>query len=329
MKGYEGELGTRDLCQALDVPPRTYYRQRNPTAYPKPKRRSHRRLGQAEKEKILSILTSEGMIDMTVSEIYYTLLDQDQYYCSISTMYLILRENKAIKERRDQRKHPEYVKPVLLAKASNQVWSWDITKLPGPAKGVYYNLYSIIDIHDRFTVGWTVSEKENSSIAQDLINQTCERQDIPAEQLSIHSDRGSPMTSKSVSELLMDLGVIKSLSRPRVPNDNPFSEAQFKTLKYNRTFPKQFGCIQDARQYISQFFDWYNNDHYHSGIAMMTPATLRNGKTEEVIENRTKTLKAAVEKHPERFVKGESHPKRPASEVWINNPNKKSLKVAS
>jgi putative transposase len=183
-----------------------------------------------EKDAILKLLTSDTYIDMTVPTIYYTLLDQGEYYCSPSKMYEILRENKAVKERRDQRRHPKYEKPILKASAPNQVYSWDITKLRGPNKGELYNLYSIIDIYSRMTVGWTVSPYENSTVASDLIEKTCKKQGIKKEQLSIHSDRGSPMKSKTVSELMMDLGVIKSFSRPRVSNDNPYSEAQFKTL---------------------------------------------------------------------------------------------------
>jgi len=224
----------------------TYYRSKKPKRKRKT-RRSHRALTDDEKDVILKLLTSDTYMDMTVPAIYYTLKDQGEYYCSVSIMYAILRESKAVKERRDQLKHPKYVKPVLVAKAPNQVWSWDITKLQGPHKGVLYNLYSIIDIHSRMTVGWTVSPYENSTVARDLIEQTCKKQGIRKEQLSIHSDRGSPMKSKTVGNLMMDLGVIKSFSRSRVSNDNPYSEVQFKTLKYHRTFPKRFGSIQDAQ----------------------------------------------------------------------------------
>ena len=312
----------------MDIPLRTFQRWKNPKKKTEP-RLSPRRFKDEEREEILALLNSEEFVDMTVPEVYHTLLDRGEYYCSISTMYAVLQANKAVKERRDQLKHPEYVKPVLKATAPNQVWSWDITTLNGPCKGINYKLYSILDIYDRSTVGWLLSEKENAALAKVLIEQTCEKHNINKEQLTIHSDRGSPMIAKTTCELLIDLGVIKSVSRPRVSNDNPYSEAQFKTLKYNRTFPKRFGSIQEARQFLREFFEWYNNRHYHSGIAMLTPATIRNGKTEEILEKRKTTLAKAYEKHPERFVRGPSKPKKPPREAWINNPDKKLLKVGA
>lgn len=285
-------------------------------------------MAKEEIETVLRILTDEKYVDLTVSQVYYTLLDQGLYYCSVSKMYGILNANKAVKERRDQLKHPKYEKPVLKATAPNQVWSWDITKIKGPNKGEFYNLYSIIDIYSRMTVGWTISPYENATVARDLIDQTCQKQRIEKEQLVIHSDRGSPMKAKTVAELMMDLGVIKSLSRPRVSNDNPYSEAQFKTLKYHRTFPKQFGCIQDARYFLRTFFIWYNNDHYHSGIAMLPPAVVHSGKENQIIEKRKKTMQMAFSKHPERFVKGKAVTKKVPKESWINHPGQNILKAA-
>lgn len=267
-------------------------------------------------------------MDMTVPVVFYTLKDRGEYLCSVPTMYKILRENKAVKERRDQLKHPKYEKPELVAKAPNQVWSWDITKIRGPHKGVWYNLYSIIDIYSRMTVGWTVSPYENSTVARDLIEQTCQKQGISKEQLVIHSDRGSPMKSKTVGELMMDLGVIKSFSRPRVSNDNPYSEAQFKTLKYHRTFPKRFGSVQDAREFLRTFFDWYNFKHYHSGIAMLPPAAVHDGSADKIIQKRKQTMKMAYEKHPERFVKGYAIVKTVPKESWINQPSQMTLEAA-
>jgi putative transposase len=320
-------LDVKGLCEALDVCPATYYRSKKPEEA-KPPRRSHRRLGDRERKEVLSMLTSETFIDMSVPEAYHTLLDQGQYVCSVSTMYAVLRENQAVKERRDQLKHPEYVKPVLRATGPNQVWSWDITKLKGPYKGGYYSLYKMIDIYSRFVVGWMVSEKENADLASLFIEQTCQKQNILRDRLTIHSDRGSPMKSTTVAEMLIDLGVIKSFSRPRVCNDNPFSESLFKTLKYHRTFPKQFGSIQDARLYINGFFNGYNHEHYHSGIAMMTPATVHLKNTSSVIQKRSQILEKAFEKHPERFVRGIPKPKMVPDEAWINNPAKSNLKVA-
>lgn len=293
-----------------------------------PKRVSKKALTQEEKNIVLNILTSELYIDMSVKEVYYTLLDQGIRHCSISKMYAILRENKAVKERRDQRRHPKHEKPVLKATAPNEVWSWDITKLRGPQKGVLYNLYSIIDIHSRMTVGWTVSPYENATVARDLIEQTCKKQGIPKQQLSIHSDRGSPMKAKTVGELMMDLGVIKSLSRPRVSNDNPYSEAQFKTLKYHRTFPKRFGSIQDAREFLRTFFDWYNFEHYHSGIAMVPPAAVHYDYADQIIEKRKETMNKAFKEHPERFVKGYAVTKTVPKESWINQPSQNTIEAA-
>jgi len=324
---YANDLDVRSLCQSLDVAPATYYRAKQG---PKPKtpRRSHRRLGVLERKAVLDMLTSEEFIDMAVPEVFHTLLDRDEYLCSISTMYVILRENKAVKDRRDQRKHPEYKKPELVATGPNQVWSWDITKLKGPAKGELYNLYVVIDIFSRFVVGWTVSTKENGTIARDFIEKTCQLQGIARDQISLHADRGSPMKCLTVSEMMMDLGILKSFSRPRVSNDNPYSESQFKTLKYHRTFPGRFGSVQDARAFLKGFFEWYNGEHYHSGISMLTPATVHYGKEAPILEKRAATLTVAFEKHPERFVRGLPKPKQVPAEAWINQPTQKVEKVA-
>jgi putative transposase len=319
--------GVYELCKALEVAPATYFRSHDVKTSPV-KRRSIRALTDEEKDFVLKLLNDEKYVDMSVSQVFHHLLDKGQYYCSVSKMYSILRENKAVKERRDQRRHPKYVKPVLKATGPNQVWSWDITKLKGPNKGEYFNLYSIIDIYSRMTVGWTVSPYENGTVARDLIEQTCLKHKVKREQLVIHSDRGSPMKSKTVSELMMDLGVLKSFSRPRVSNDNPFSEAQFKTLKYHRTFPKVFGCVQDARNYLRRFFDWYNNEHFHSGIAMLPPASVHFGFSDQIIEKRTHTMKSAFKKHPERFVKGKTTTRSVPSESWINQPCQNVLEAA-
>ncbi len=320
-------MDTRSLCEALDVAPATYYRSKEAQAEKQP-RRSHRRLGVFEREQILMMLTSEEFIDKTVSEAFHTMLDRGDYLCSVSTMYAILRASSAVKERRDQRRHPEYVKPVLLATAPNQVWSWDITKLKGPNKGDYYCLYVIIDIFSRYIVGWILSHRENSTIARHLFETTCQRQGIPQDRLTIHADRGSPMKSQNLSEMMIDLGILKSFSRPRVSNDNPYSESHFKTLKYRPTFPEKFGSIQDARAFLREFFEWYNCSHYHSGIAMMTPNTVHHGKTESVIQTREHSLKMAYEKHPERFVRGVPKPKHVPAESWINRPCQNTLEAA-
>jgi len=235
-------------------------------------------------------------------------------------MYRILAENQEVRERRDQLRHPNYHKPELLATAPNQVWSWDITKLLGPVKWTYFYLYVLLDIYSRYAAGWLLAREENSSLAKRLIEETCQKQGIGSGQLIIHSDRGSPMTSKPVALMLSDLGVTKSLSRPQVSNDNPYSEAQFKTLKYRPSFPDRFGSVQDARTFCREFFTWYNTEHRHSGIGMMTPEAVHQGRASEITAARQQTLLAAYGHHPERFVRRPPSPPVLPSAAWINPP---------
>lgn len=265
----------------------------------------------------------DRFVDKVPAEIYASLLDEGRYLCSIRTMYRILRENNEVRERRNLLRHPQYKKPELLATEPNQVWSWDITKLKGPAKWTYYYLYVIIDIYSRHVVGWMVARREKAELARNLISETCLRQEIYNDQLLIHSDRGSAMTSKAVALLMSDLGITKSLNRPHVSNDNPYSESQFKTLKYQPSFPERFGSLEDARAFCQRFFEWYNNEHYHSGIALMTPAMVHYGEAKNCNRKRQLVLSKAFEKNPERFVKG--HPKvlELPEEVWINPPESK------
>ena len=300
----------------------TYYRSRKaPAARREGARPTPRRaLSEAEKEDVLSVLHEDRFIDKAPFAVYAALLDEGLYLCSIRTMYRILKANKEIRERRNQARHPEYTKPELLATAANEVWSWDITKLKGPEKWTYYYLYVIIDIFSRYVVGWMIAPRENAELAEALITETCWRQSIEPEQLSIHSDRGSPMTSKVVAQLMADLGVTKSLSRPHVSNDNPYSEAGFKTLKYHPTFPAKFGSLEDARAFCQGFFDWYNREHYHSGIALLTPETVHYGKAQECTDARQVVLSAAFDAHPERFVHGVPTALQLPKEVWINPP---------
>lgn len=260
-------------------------------------------------------------MDKAPTAVYAKLLDEGRFLCSPSTMYRILRANKEVKERREQLRHPEYKKPELIAIAPNQVWSWDITKLLGPVKWTYYYLYVIIDIYSRYTVGWMIASRETGTLAKEFIGQTCARQGISEDQLVIHSDRGTSMTSKTVALLLADLGVTKSLSRPQVSNDNPYSESHFKTLKYQPMFPKRFGSIEDARAFCRRFFDWYNNEHYHSGIALMTPATVHHGRAQECDANRQIILSSAFAEHPERFVNGAPKTLILPEAAWINPPS--------
>lgn len=253
-------------------------------------------------------------------EIYATLLDEGRYFASVSTMYRLLRENTETCERRDQLIHPVYQRPELLAEGPNQVWSWDITKLMGPAKWRYYNLYTILDIFSRYVVGWMVAERESAELAKRLIKQTTLKQGVQPGQLTIHADRGSSMTSKPVAFLLADLGVTKTHSRPHTSNDNPYSEAQFKTLKYCPEFPERFGSLEDARAFCQGFFTWYNSEHHHSGIGLLTPEDMHHGRAERVLAGRQETLSAAYERHPERFVNKPPAPPAVPTAAWINPP---------
>jgi putative transposase len=235
-------------------------------------------------------------------------------------MYRILDENNEVRERRNQLRHPNYVKPELLATKPNELWSWDITKLLGPAKWTYYYLYVILDVYSRFVVGWMIASGESASLAKELIAETCTRQGIQPDQLTIHADRGSSMTSKPVAFLLADLGVTKTHSRPHVSNDNPYSESQFKTLKYRPDYPDRFGCQQDARSWAKDFFDWYDYEHHHTALGLLTPADVHYGRAQAVIQQRQQVLQAAYRKNPERFVKGLPKPPQLPDAVWINPP---------
>ena len=259
-------------------------------------------------------------MDKTPREIYATMLDEGQYLCSVRTMYRILAEDSASKERRDQLRHPAYKKPELLATGPNQVWSWDITKLLGPEKWTYYYLYVILDIFSRYVVGWTLAHRESSEIASRLIRESVEKQEVNEDELTLHSDRGPSMASHSVAQLLGTLGVTKSHSRPHVSNDNPFSESQFKTMKYCPQFPKRFGGFDDSLTFCREFFPWYNDVHYHTGIGLLTPASLHYNQAEDILRSRQVTLDGAYQKHPERFVKKRPAPSKLPAAVWINPP---------
>ena len=245
-----------------------------------------RALSSDEREAVRAVLNSERFQDCAPAAIQATLLDEGQYLCSTRTMYRVLEEDGATRERRDQLIHPPYQKPELLATAPNQLWSWDITKLRGPAKWTYFYLYVILDVFSRYVVGWMVALRESAGLASKLIEETCEKQNIQPGQLGLHADRGSAMRSKPVALLLADLSVTKTHSRPYTSNDNPYSESQFRTMKYRPEFPDRFGCIQDSRAFCQTFFPWYNDDHRHSGIGMMTPAMVHYGLAPAVRENR-------------------------------------------
>ena len=280
-----------------------------------------------EKEMILSIMNSEDYYDKSPAYIYYSLLDSGVYLCSIRSMYRILKENDQSKERRKIIHHGKYEKPELLAEKPNEVWSWDITKLKGPAKWIYYYLYVIIDIFSRYVVGWHIAYREESRIAKELIYQSLLKQEIGKDQLTIHADRGSSMRSKPVAVLLSDLGVTKSHSRPYQSNDNPYSESQFKTLKYQPLFPERFENIESARDYCRDFFQWYNQEHYHSGIGYYTPESVHYGYCNEICNNRSEVLLDAYFTNPGRFRNKIPRPLKPPKEAWINQPKKEVIKT--
>jgi putative transposase len=279
-----------------------------------------RALGEQERETVRAVLNSARFQDCAPAAIQATLLDEGQYLCSTRTMYRVLEQDGATRERRAQLTHPEYRKPELLATAPNQLWSWDITKLRGPAKWTYFYLYVILDVFSRYVVGWMVAPRESAVLASKLIEETSEKQIILPDQLTIHADRGSSMRSKPVAFLLADLSITKTHSRPYTSNDNPYSESQFRTLKYRPEFPDRFGSLQDARAFCHTFFAWYNQDHRHSGIGMMSPAMVHHGVAPEVRENRQLILDAAYAAHPDRFVRRPPVPLPLPKEVWINKP---------
>jgi putative transposase len=315
-------------CEALAVSRASLYRRRSAvcvkttaaTCDKRKSNRSHRALSPQQRTAVLDALHSEPFMDQSPREVYATLLDEGTYLCSVRTMYRILSENGPVKERRNQRKHPQYTKPELLATGPNQVWSWDITKLLGPEKWTYYYLYVILDIYSRHTVGWMLAHRESSDLASRLIRETIEKQGVSEDQLTIHSDRGPSMTSHSVAQLLASLSVTKSHSRPHVSNDNPFSESQFKTLKYRPEFPSRFGSYEDALSFCRRFFKWYDDENYHTGIGLLTPSVLHYGHAEEVLAARHKTMQAAYQRHPERFVSGSPKRQQVPPAVWINPP---------
>jgi putative transposase len=280
-----------------------------------------RALRTEERETVRAVLNSVRFQDCAPAAIQATLLDEGQYLCSTRTMYRVLEQDGATRERRDQLTHPEYQKPELLATAPNQLWSWDITKLRGPVKWTYFYLYVILDVFSRYVVGWMVAPRESAELARKLIEETSEKQVILPDQLTIHADRGSSMRSKPVAFLLADLSITKTHSRPYTSNDNPYSESQFRTMKYRPEFPDRFGCIQDSRAFCQPFFAWYNDDHRHSGIGMMTPAMVHYGQAPLIREKRQIILDAAYATHPDRFVRRPPTPLPLPKEVWINKPH--------
>jgi putative transposase len=318
-------VGTATACQSTGWPRSSWYRthRRSPAPPPPPRpapRPQPRALSAAERQQVLDTLHAERFWDAAPASVYATLLDKGQYLASIATMYRLLRADGETGDRRRHATHPARVKPELVATAPNQVYSWDITKLAGPAKWTWYYLYVLLDIYSRYVVGWMVAAREAAVLAERLLAEAITAQGIDAGQLAVHADRGTSMTSKPVAMLLADLGVTKSHARPHVPDDNPYSESQFKTLKHHPRFPDRFGSIEDARAFCQRFFGWYNFEHRHSGIALLTPADVHHGRASQVITARAAVLDGAYAQHPERFVRKPPQPPRLPQAVWINQP---------
>ena len=313
------QVGVAPICEAIGVSRASLYRRRRPRQL-SPRPTPARSLSEPERREVLQVLHSERFVDAPPAQVHATLLEEGSYLCSPRTMYRILARSGEQRERRDQLQHPRYARPELVATAPNQVWSWDITKLKGPVKLYYFYLYVILDIFSRYVVGWMIAEAENAGLAERLIEQSCIKQGIVPEQLTLHADRGSPMRSKAVAQLLAELGIDKSHGRPRVSNDNPFSEALFKTAKYRPAMPDRFGDAAHAREIFRATFGWYNNEHHHSGIVYLTPSVVHHGRADAILDRRHGARMAAYLAHPERFVRGRPQRERLPAAVWINPP---------
>jgi putative transposase len=316
-------VGTRPACRALGAAPATIYRRRRPPE-PRPQRPRPvpaRSLSQPEREAVLGLLHSERFVDCSPAQVWATLLDEGRYLASERTMYrLLAARHGSVRERRDQLTHPPYERPELLAERPNELWSWDVSKLKGPAKWTAFYLYVILDVFSRYCVGWTVQHRESAQLAKALIAQAVEQQQIARGQLTVHADRGPAMRSKPVAFLLADLGVLKTHSRPYTSTDNPYSEAHFKTLKYRPEFPGRFQNIVSARAFCRTFFHWYNHQHRHSGIGLMTPAAVHHGHAKALHAERARVLEAAYATTPERFVRRPPRPPALPAAAWINKP---------
>lgn len=315
------EVGVAPACKALAVSRATWYRrQAPPVPWSGTRVPPSRALSQPERSRIIDAMTSPRFVDRSPAEAVATLLEEGVYLGSERTVYRVLAAEQLVRERRSQRAHPAYERPELVASEINQVWSWDITKLLGPQKWTYYYLYVIMDLFSRYIVGWMLADRENATLASTLIEQSCVKHGVAPGTLVLHSDRGSPMTAKCTAQLLADLGVTQSLSRPQVSDDNPYSESNFKTLKYHPMFPRRFNDIEHARSYCRTFFPWYCDEHRHGGIAMLTPADVFHGRSAEVLARRQRTLDAAYAANPRRFVGGPPVVAQLPTKVWINKP---------
>ena len=319
------QIGVKQACQLLKVPRSRVYRARQPQPPPTERLLPASALSDHERDHVRQVLNSDRFRDQAPRQVYAALLDEGAYLCHWRTMYRVLAARAEVRERRNLLTHPTYAKPELLATAPNQVWSWDITKLRGPVKWTYFYLYVLLDIYSRYVVGWMIAERETAALAYDLVETTCTRHGIARDQLTLHADNGGPMRAKALALLLADLGVNASHSRPHTSDDNPFSEAQFKTLKYHPGYPDRFGSIQDARAWARPFFDWYNAEHYHVGLNLLTPASVHAGQAQVICQQRQTVMNAAYAAHPERFSKGLPVVAAPPKAVWINPPSPPNL----
>jgi putative transposase len=321
MSELASKIGIKSACEVLNVSRSQVYRARQPKKAMQARRTPSHALSTAEKAKVREILNSERFMDQAPRQVYASLLDEGTYLCHWRTMYRILSEHDEVRERRLIRHHPVYKKPELLATAPNQVWSWDITWMRGAGKLEKYPLYTVLDIYSRYVVGWMIDEVESSELAKQLIAETARKQGIQPEQLTLHADNGSPMKGKPLSQLLVDLGISKSHNRPHTSNDNPFSEAQFKTMKYRPDYPNRFADINDAKTWARVFFGWYNQQHYHSGLNLMTPSSVHYGDAKVVQQQRQEVMSVAFQAHPERFMNGSPFVKGVPTAVYINPPD--------
>jgi putative transposase len=325
-------VGIAEACRSLYVPRGSFYRKQQGSNWkaliPKERPRPARALSDGERAQVLRVLHAPEFVDQSPAAIYAQLLDEDkQYLCSIRTMYRILEAAQEVRERRHQRRHPKVAVPRLVAHAPNQVWTWDITLLRGPEKWMFYYLYVILDLFSRYVVGWMAAEHQNGELAKRLIAETCRKEDIIPDQLKVHSDRGSPMKAKPLVALYAELGLTGSYSRPRVSNDNPFSEATFKTFKYRADYPGQFGSLWDVVSHFRPTMHWYNHEHRHSGLGYLTPAMVHHGRVSELLDSRRVVLAAAHAQHPDRFVNKAPEPLAPPREVWINRPTGQEIET--
>jgi putative transposase len=321
-------IGTRPACRAVGASVATIYRRRRPPEPrpPRPRPAPDRALSEPEREAVLEVLHSQRFVDVSPEETYATLLDEGTYLCSTRTMYRILAAHHGgVRERRAQLTHPDYAKPELLAERPNELWSWDVSKLKGPAKWTWFYLYVILDVFSRYIVAWTVQYRENAQLATALIEQAAEQQQITPKILTLHADRGAPQRAKPVAFLLADLGITRTHSRPYTSSDNPYSESNFKTLKYRPEFPARFDTIEHAREHCRVFVDWYNHAHRHSGIGLMTPSAVHHGHAKQLHAARGLVLDAAYERHPQRFVRRPPAPPKLPTAAWINKPDTKEV----